>query len=283
MWAQVGQRNLIIVGPNSPFFLVPYGLANDTVQPVELELELEQVPWADLPTIRPIARRRRPGRLKVTGAGFIDFPCGLLVGREQVEGTPTLRVKLEPGERRVLGVLIDVAAEPDRRRLDVAVFHVRERRSDGDQGGITIVAASNPDLIGEVLVAEESTACPVDLAAHPVWSDTAAEGGASQASVPSYSEGFLEVVVRNSSASPIDDLEVWLESHAIAEAWVEPLVFQAVRLGPGATMRAPWPIELGAPVPDQYLMSLVAASPQHSPHRLLASVHAGGSDRRRPD
>ena len=31
----------------------------------------------------------------------------------------------------------DVAAEPDPRRLAVAVFHVRERRSDGAQGGIT--------------------------------------------------------------------------------------------------------------------------------------------------
>lgn len=285
MWAQVGQRNLIIVGPNSPFFLVPYGLANDSTQPVDVEVELEPVAWADLPAIRPIARRRRPGRLEVTGTGFIDFPCGLLVGREQVEATPTLRVRLEAGERRVVGVLIDVAAEPDPRRLDVAVFHVRERRSDGDQGGITIVAASNPDLIGDVLVAEEPTACPVELVTPPVWSDTAAEGGARQASVPAYSEGFLEVVVRNASASPIDELEVWLESHAIAEARVEPLVFQAVRLGAGATMRAAWPIELGAPVPDQYLMSLVAASPQHSPHRLLAGVHAGGpgDDRRRPD
>ena len=103
MWAQVGQRNLIIVGPNSPFFVVPYGLANDSAQPLDVRLELEQVGWSDLPPLRPLAGRRRVGTLEVSGAGFIDYPCGVLIGRDEVEATSDLRLELAPGERRVVG------------------------------------------------------------------------------------------------------------------------------------------------------------------------------------
>jgi hypothetical protein len=283
-WGQVGQRNLIVVGPNSPFFLVPYGLANDATQAVDVMLDLEQVDWGDLPPLAPIAKSPRAGALDVTGAGFIDFPCGLLVGRDQVEAAPTLRVTLAPGERRVVGVLIDVATEPDPARLDAAIFHVREQRSDGVQGGVTIIAASAPDLIGDVTDLEDPSACPVELAGRPVWTDVAAEGRRRYRSVPNYSEGFLVAEVRNMSTDPIDDLELWLESHVIPEARIEPLVFQALRLEAGATMRAAWPIELGAPPPGRYIASIVATSPRHAPHRLLAGVLTGGSrDVRRRD
>jgi hypothetical protein len=275
MWAQVGQRNLIIVGPNSPFFVVPYGLANDSAQPLDVRLELEQVGWRDLPPLRPLAGRRRVGTLEVSGAGFIDYPCGVLIGRDEVEATSDLRLELAPGERRVVGVLIDVAAEPDPARLDVAVFHVREQRSDGAEGGITIVAASNPELIGSELVAEEQSACPVDLAAELTWSEFAGEGGNRQRSVPSSSDGYLVAEFVNTSAAPIDELELWLESHSITEARIDPLVFQAVRLDSGATLRATWPIELGPAVPDRYLASFVATSRKHTPHRVVASILAG--------
>ena len=177
----------------------------------------------------------------------------------------------------MIGVLIDVATEPDPTRLDAAIFHVREQRSDGIRGGITIIAASAPDLIGDVTDVEDPSACPVDLSSRPVWTDVAAEGGRRHRSVPDNSEGFLVAEARNTSTDPIDDLELWLESHAVPEARIEPLVFQSVRLEAGATLRAAWPIDLGAPPAGRYLASLVASSPRHAPHRLLVDVLTGRS------
>jgi hypothetical protein len=234
------------------------------------------VDWRDLPPIAPIAKPPQAGVLDITGAGFIDFPCGLLVGRDQVEAKSKLRVGLAPGERRVLGVLIDVDSEPDPTRLDAAIFHVREQRSDGVQGGVTIIAASAPDLIADVTDAEDRSACPVELSSRPIWTDVA-EGGRRHRSVPNYSAGFLVAEVRNNSKDPIEDLELWLESHTIPEARIEPLVFQSVLLEAGATLRCVWPIDVAAPPTGAYLASLVASSPRHAPHRLLVDVLIGRS------
>ena len=148
---------------------------------------------------------------------------------------------------------------------------MREGRSDGVRGGITIIAASAPDLIPDVTEAETPDVCPVELTGRPVWSDTI-DGAQQRRSVPDNSAGFLLAEVRNASPDPLDDLEVWLESHCIAEAQVEPLVFQSVRLDAGETIRAAWPIVLGAPPSGRYVASLVATSARHAPHRLLVDV-----------
>jgi hypothetical protein len=280
-WSQVAQRNLIIVGPNTPFFLVPYALTNDGSQPAQSELSLEQAEWHDLPALRPLTPRRRVGRLNVTGAGFIDFPCGTLVSRDEVDLAPDLSTELTPGEQRVIGVLVDVATEPATDRLDVAVLHVRERRSDGFEGGITIIAASNPDMIGTMLLAEEPDACPIDLIDRPTWvsagNDLQDRG---QPSVPPYSVGHLVVDVNNTSSAPIDDLELWLESHAVVGARIDPVVIQSVRLDPGEALRAAWPISLDAPPAGDYAVSFVASSPRHAPHRLVSAIatRSSGAD-----
>ena len=77
-------------------------------------------------------------------------------------------------------------------------------------------------------------------------------------------------------------LEVWIESTALPEARIDPVVIQAERLEVGDTILAAWPIELGGPVADEYLASIVATSPRHSPRRLLTTLKTSfsGDDRR---
>ena len=75
-WGQVGQRNLIIVGPNTPFFLVPYGLANDTTAAVDVVLDVEQVDWGDLPPVAPIAKPPVPAPSTSPGQGSLTIRAG---------------------------------------------------------------------------------------------------------------------------------------------------------------------------------------------------------------
>jgi hypothetical protein len=279
-YAQVAQRNLVIVGPNSPYFVAPYALANEATDPVDVELALEAADPREVARLARFRKGTRPRPLDVTGAGFVDWPCGRLVGRDEVEPAPALAVRLEPGERRGVAVLIDVATEPPTDRLEVAAFHVVGRRSDGRAGGVTVLAASNPDLLGTVRQAERPAACPVDLVARPVWAPDPAEGaGGARPALPEHSEGWLVVEVGNASPDPIEDLDLWLESHSLPEATIEPLVIEAVRLEPGDTLRTVWPVRVGSAAPGSHLVSLVARSPQHAPHRLLLTVPTVRDDR----
>jgi hypothetical protein len=230
-WTQLAQRNLVIVGPNSPFFVAPYAVANEGDAPVDVRVSLARRTIAELPRIRPLAGLEGARDLDVTASGFVEYPDGVFTCRAEVAPRPGLELRLQPGEKRLFAVVIDVATEPDPHRLDIALFDVMEERSDGTRGGVTMLAASAPDLIPPVLVPEEPTACPVVLTTAPFWSESPEDGAVPrQPAVPAHSDGYLIAEVRNASTEPINDLELWLESHAIPEAAIEPLVFQAVRL-----------------------------------------------------
>lgn len=277
-FTQVGQRNLIIVGPNSPFFIAPYAVANFGDKPVDVEITLDRIDPAGLANVVSLeVLKKEPSELDVTSAGFIDYPCGRLISRKEVKPLPDLRLSLQPGERHAYALLIDVSKEPDPKRFDVAAFNIVERRSDGTVGGVTVLATSNPDWIGDTPVIEPPDACPVALLRAPYWCDSAtAPARRPQASAPPSAAGFLAAEIVNESNAVIDELELWIESHAVADSVIEPLVFRARSLDPREAMFVAWPAQIGAELAGKYPISIVAQSPKHAPKRLLTVLAVRG-------
>ncbi len=280
-FAQVAQRNLTILAPNSPFFIAPYAIANFGDKPVDVEVTVDAVNPASLANVASLALlKKKSGKLDVTSVGFIDYPCGRLTSRKEVKPLPKLSLSLKPGQRHVYALLIDVAKEPDPKRFDVAAFNIVERRSDGMFGGATVLATSNPDWIGETPVVEPPGACPVALLHAPYWCDEAtAPPRRPQPSAPGASAGFLAAEIVNQSNDVINELELWIESHALADSRIEPLVFRARQLDPGEAMFVAWPALIGTDLPGQYPISIVAQSPKHGPRRLLTVLAIRGATR----
>jgi hypothetical protein len=211
-------------------------------------------------------------RLRVTGVGFIDYPCGILVGRRQVKPRAKLKLTLQPGEERRVAVLIDVAREPDPGVLDLAAFNVIERRSDGTGGGVTLVAASNPGLIPSVDIPEPPHACPVSLVRSLYWCETAvAPARGATGFVPAGKAGYLAADVVNGSGSALTNLEIWVESHSLP-ARIEPLVIQSTRLEPGESLFAAWPIDADVVGGRSGVVSLVAQAAKTAPKRLRTEM-----------
>lgn len=274
---QVAQRNFVITAPNSPFFIAPYTIANSSDKPLQTVLRVEAVDSTKIPALLPPKKKLKYKSMEVKGQGFIEYPCGRLIGRDEVKPLPNLQLTLQPGERFYYALLIDVVNEPDTKQLELAAFNIVEKRSDGTTGGVTVVAASNLDLIPSVTFQEPTTACPIGLVANMFWSETSFTPALGKANeIPEQKSGYLAGEFINQSAQAIDNVEIWIESHDIPGTRIEPLVFQSVRLKGGESIFAFWPITTGSFYHNNYRISIVAKSPKHTPHRILPYVTVKG-------
>ena len=229
---------------------------NPTKQSASADLRLAQV---TKPQLSAIVGKRAKGTLEIVKAGLNLNACS-------DEGEPRLSLKLAPFSSRYVHVVIAT------NHAGIAAFHVIDRRSNKDVGGVMLLCA-DPALSEPVGVAVPvARPCPAAIAAGAriIASGSDPSKPAPSINVQPGAAVELAVPIMNPTRTALKNVQIYLEHLGKSTISYLPALWNAGDLNRNEVFYATWTLNVGWRESGVVSASVVVVSQRTNPVRLTA-------------
>jgi hypothetical protein len=209
--------------------------------------------------------------LKVTNTRITLDPCAERGKRE-------LTIKLEPFTSVDVHVLVTTAPS---RRPGIAAFHLVDRRSGNDVGGVLLVCADPPFVEPASQVVSTASPCPAVLATDLYAMQSGEDPSKSSVAKPMVAGETMELVapIVNPTGTPLREAQVYLEHLGGSNAEFTPGTWNLGTLAPNSVFYATWRVRMSPWQVGTFSASIVVMSQGTDPVRLNGRIAVQADNR----